>query len=359
MTIDNFSYTKISVDDFTGSYVRTNALEMRSGSIAKVDYENIVFYEDGTEKSREKDFVSVLKNQFVFTLPSGLLFPAVRYSIPGFLVFERPPITKMVEYAALPIDNLTEENFEESLRKYNLALPWQLYVAEYDPNTMLLFRVHMYFMKESLKDIDQTMYLAPLPNFYANGHLCRPLLANMDDIERYSKDLSGVMASAYDWIWNSGFNHDLMEGPLTVYHHKNNSLYDAGYLRTPPTAGWQRYMHPKDIMNIFLRWEEYTLDNILSVEWPNLSVCSVWDGEMEWFFENDAEYPYLYDEYLGHEELDSYIEDYPMKVHDLKKSFKIMMRSVFHASHSNAMMVDRFYGFKYHQRFSAYHKLAM
>ena len=38
---------------------------------------------------------------------------------------------------------------------------------------------------------------------------------SMEDIDGYSKDLSGVIASAYDWIWNSGFNHDLTEN---FYH---------------------------------------------------------------------------------------------------------------------------------------------
>ena len=45
-------------------------------------------------------------------------------------------------------------------------------------------------------------------------------IKHMEDIEKYPKDLSGVMASAYDWIWNSGFNFDITEG-ISFFLHTN------------------------------------------------------------------------------------------------------------------------------------------
>lgn len=355
MTFDSFSYTRILAEN--SSDFKKDALEIRSGSIVGVNYENVVLY-DSRADEKKQNFLSIMKRKFTQDIPSGILFPAVRYSAPGLLVFERPPTNKMIEYVSLPVDVINEENFEESVHTYNLPLPWQLYVAEYDPNTMRLFRVHMYFMKESLKASDQIMYLPPLPNFYANGNLCRPFLANMDDIERYSKDLSGVMASAYDWIWNSGFNHDLMEGPLTIYHHKNNTFYDSNYVRTPATSSWQRYLHPKDVTRVLANWEKFTLDSILTVEWPNLSVCNLWDSEVEWFFEHDPEYPYNYQDYPGYDEFEYYNDDYPIRSHDLKKNFKIMITSVVYCN-ENDTRSNRHRSLGHHQRFTTYHKSAV
>jgi hypothetical protein len=336
--------------------------EIVDGSVSGIDYNSkrhTKYYlgEGYNDESASKyeTFISRIYKLLSSDVPSGLMFPAVRYSVPGFLVFERPPVNKFVEYVDVPIDYMDKGLIERSY-KYDLSLPWQLYVAEYDPKSMLLTQVHMYFMKESLRGLDQKLYAPPLPNFFANGALCRPFLPDMEDIERYEKNLAGIMASAYDWVWNSGFNHDLVEGLMTVNYHKDNFLYDVDHQRTSPTANWHRFMHPKDVNHILSIWEKCGLDNILSVEWPNLSVTRHWDHEVEWFYNHAPEYPYQDDECFS-DNLEQYSEDYPIRVYNLCKNFEIMMRSVitsssnFIQSHHSSVLRSNFLN-----RFSIYNR---
>lgn len=347
---DSFS---CSVFNFTNAESVHEVVEMYDGTLSGINYAKKIKYKE--EDNNHKGFINGLYKNFSISLPSGLMFPAVRYSVPGLLVFERPPTNKLVEYISVPVDYINEESYER-IQSYNLALPWQLYLAEYDPKTMLLTQVHMYFMKESLRDSNQIMYMPPLPNFYANGTLCRPLLANMEDIERYDKSLSGIMVSAYDWIWNSGFNHDLMECLMTVNLHKQNTLYDSNHQRTPISASWQRHMHPKDVAKILGDWEKYTLDNIISVNWPNLSITRLWDSEIEWFYENDPEYPFQGDEYYGSDCLEEFSENYPTRLYDLPKSLKIMISSILF---NNYILTGHLHNIKasYPNRFSLYNKI--
>ena len=52
----------------------------------------------------------------------------------------------------------------------------------------------------------------------------------MEDIEKYPKDLSGIIASAYDWIWNSGFNFDITESISFFLHTKKYEQFEK-YLK--------------------------------------------------------------------------------------------------------------------------------
>jgi hypothetical protein len=342
--VDKFSYTSIHNSEKEFRY--------SDGVIQGVSFSKNL---NESSNLSLKGFYTSLYQTFNPQVSSGLLFPAVLYSAPGILIFERPPTHKLVQYIDRPVDYITEESDIES---YNLPLPWQLYIAEYDPKTMLLCKAHMYFMDESLKSPDQIMYAPPLPNFYANGSLCRPFLASMEDIEGYDKTLSGVMASAYDWIWNSGFNHDLSEVILTIYAHKHNSFYDPQYKRTLPTSSYHRHIHPKDVDNILSLWEKIPLDNILETKWPNLSVANLWDAEIEWFWENDQGYPFGDDCEEEFEDSEHYSNEYPVRTYDLKKTLSIMIRSVIESSQT-VMRANYPREVSFNSRFTIYHKLCM
>lgn len=341
---DRFSYTSIHGSDKSFNYA--------DGVIQGVSFSKDL---ENSSSLKMKSFFTSLSENFNPQIVSGLLFPAVLYHIPGLLIFERPPIQKLVQYIDRPVDYITDES---EMKSYNLPLPWQLYIAEYDPKSMLLCKAHMYFMSESLKNADQIMYAAPLPNFYANGSLCRPFLASMDDIERYDKSLSGIMASAYDWIWNSGFNHDLSENIISVYSHKNNSFYNPEYNRTPVSSSWQRHIHPKDVHNVLSMWEKISIDSILDTKWPNLSVSNLWEGEVEWFWEHDSAYPFGNDCDEEFEDSEHYSNEYPVRIYDLQKTLSIMIKSV--VEHSSTIMRANYpKEVSFHSRFNIYNKLCM
>jgi len=354
---NKFSFTKIVFHERDATYAdeRTdkNVIENRCGTLSGIDYGNQTIY-NGPQESAEKSFLSRMQRNFSTNIFSGMLFPAIRYSIPGLLVFERPPINKMIQHIDMPVDYIKDDSIKDHIHSFDIPLPWQLYIAEYNIHTMLLTKVHMYFMNESFKGCDQIMYLPPLSNFFANGALCRPYLASMEDIERYEKSLSGIMASAYDWIWNSGFNHDLVEGPLTVYSSKKSSFHDPTYVRKPATASWHRYVHPLDTINVYRTWEKRNLNNILETNWPNLSVTNLWDSEVDWFYQNAMEYPYDYAniDLPECDGLEEYAEFYPVRLHDLPKSFSIMILSVIQSS-QELFMSSRKLG--YYNRFAVYH----
>jgi len=358
---NRFDFTKIVFhdqdpdDEYGDERKDKNVVETRVGVLSDVEYGGRITYNE-LDESDENHFLLKMEKNFHAEIFSGMLFPAVRYNVPGLLIFERPPTNKMIQYVDLPIDYIKDEIIGEHTHNFDVPLPWQLYIAEYNINTMLLTKVHMYFMNQSLVNGDQTMYLPPLPNFFSNGSLCRPYLASMDDVERYEKSLSGIMASAYDWIWNSGFNHDLMEGPLTVYSSRGGTFNLPNYVRKPATQGWHRYVHPFDAISIFKHWEKRNLNNVLEIKWPNLSVTSIWDGEIEWFYENDPEYPYEHEGVSmdgGFDGLEDYSENYPIRMHDLSKSFYVMMDSIVKSSHA---LVEHGRGLSYYRRFATYHK---
>ena len=342
---NKFSYTCID-----SPYASEDSVKQYfNGTVFSSDFENTFFW-DGMQPG----FFNKLHDTFRKQPPSGLLFPAVLYNAPGVLVYERPPTHKFVEYANVTVEQIDEDFENCTVYKFNLPLPWQLYVAEYDPKTMLLYKVHMYFMSESFKTTSQIMYSPPLPNFYANGALCRPYLANMEDIERYDKTLSGIMAASYDWIWNSGFNHDLAETINSVYRNQKTSFYDPNYMRNIPTKSWHRYCHPVDLLNILRKWEAFDISNILDIKWANLSVTNLWESEIEWFYENEPDYPFNgdCDEY---ESLEEYSENIPERIEHIPKNFSIMMRSL---SMSNELVRYNRKDLSFSNRFSIYHKLS-
>jgi hypothetical protein len=343
---NRFSYTSIESSEFTTDDFPCSFNEYYDGSLFGVDFQDVSIW-----RGEKPGFFTQLSEKFNTQSPSGLLFPAILYNAPGILVFERPPTHKFIEYFDVPVDNINEDE-SYGVHTFNLPLPWQLYVAEYDPKSMLVYKVHMYFMNECFKGVDQIMYSPPIPNFYANGTLCRPFISNMEDIERYEKNLSGVMASSYDWIWNSGFNHDLSETINSTYQDNKNSFYDPNYCRHPATKSWHRYCHPTDIVNLLKKWETFDINNILSIKWSNLSVTPLWDSELEWFYENDPEYPSDEDSY-EYDSFEEYSESISTHIRDIKKSFSIMMHSV---CSENSVVYNSQKDISYANRFNLYRR---
>ena len=204
----------------------------------------------------------------------SLLFPGVRHLSPGIILFERPPTYKVVSTYNDYRDSISNQT---GTSEYYLPIPWQVYIAMYNPEDMRLVSVKMFFASNSLSSLDQTIYSPPLYNFYSNGTLCRPFFSSMEDIEKYPKDLSGVMASAYDWIWNSGFNFDITEG-ISFFLHTNKYEQFEKYLK-PETKANLTWLQNHPLQNLpsnlpsqwhvpfFKCWEEIPLSEVSSLTW--------------------------------------------------------------------------------------------
>lgn len=201
----------------------------------------------------------------------SLIFPGIRHIAENFIVFEMPPTHRHVSYQESYRDTSTGIHY----REFYIPIPWQIYIATFTDD-MRLASVQMYFSKTPLYSFDQPLYVAPIFNFYSDGTLCRPFFEKMEDIEKYSKDYSGIMASAFDWIWNSGFNWDITENISEYLFSKkfvsmkpfvssiaqsfiddmSNSLYVTNGSSSP-----------EQTRQLFSIWQQVPLENILQVDW--------------------------------------------------------------------------------------------
>ena len=225
---------------------------------------------------------------------SNFIIPGLRHLTPGIVVFERPPCHKIVS-----VDQDFRDNIGESTKstEYYVPLPWQVYVAAYNPFDMRLTSVKMFFAASSLVSPHQELYCPPLFNFYSNGTLCRPFFSSMNDIEKYSQDVSGIIASAYDWVWNSGFNYDITENIAEFLFKKKfhcfkeymitpDALKAYEYLENNSINGYVRPLPTSHLDNFFRCWQEVPLEKASSLSWSYYS-------DKEFFYQEESSMSYL------------------------------------------------------------------
>jgi len=213
----------------------------------------------------------------------SLIHPGVRHLSENILVFEMPPAYRHLSYQ----ESYREATDSRQYHDYYLPIPWQIYIATMTPQ-MRLASVQMYFSKTPLYSLDQRLYVPPIFNFYSDGSLCRPFFESMDDIEKYPKDYSGIMASAFDWIWNSGFNWDITEN---IYEYIFNDKYKSMIpLINSPTLSEtilkefsqnkiNHFLHgfkitPAAARILFKLWQQVPLERILEVDWNSFCIYS-------------------------------------------------------------------------------------
>ena len=223
------------------------------------------------------DFVtSFTKNNYIVK-DTGIMPPGLLYATKKFIVFEKPPCYENLSVIYKQVDNINYDSDEETI--YRIPVPWQLYIVKYQEANRdgelhyYTTDVRMYFMKTSLMDPDQEMFMVPIPNFYSNGDLCRPFFSDMDDVEGYPKDFAGVIQSAYDWIWNSGTNLDLTETVAKYYSFyqdkKDNTILEKIPHQPFSSSVNKEAYYVSDIFieNFFKAWEKFDLHQISSINW--------------------------------------------------------------------------------------------
>jgi hypothetical protein len=217
--------------------------------------------------------------------PTGIMPPGVLAVTNNFVIFERPPEFKNVFIIPSVVSDMREGgNYsDDSIFMYRLPLPWQLYIVHYNTastsegTAYYTTDVRMHFMDSNLSSFDQNVYSVPLPNFYSNGNLCRPMFASMDEIERYPKSITGVIQSAYDWIWNNGTNLDLTESVVQyivqMYSQDiKNTVFGKSFEYFPVSVASGSYYTSMGNIDKFLKeWEKYSLEEVLHLFWPQNS----------------------------------------------------------------------------------------
>ena len=148
---------------------------------------------------------------------------------------------------------------------------------------MYTYEVRMFFMKTSLTSVDQELFLPSLPNFYTNAMLCPPTMDKMEDVDRYPKNHAGIIQCAYDWVWNSGTNHDLTEACLhvplqltqdnSILKHVPQLIYDNYFIyNNIINSHHSRYSaNHKQVVHLLTAWEKSSLSEVCDFSWPNIS----------------------------------------------------------------------------------------
>ena len=192
---------------FVGNMGRSNSLDCISfahNSIYGNAQTEVLYFESSENKKLINDIIGVQSYN-----ASGLIPPGLVSLGRNVLIFENPPTNKLISHHPIDRDSINDEDEPDS---YYLPVPWQTYICIFNDDYVLL-DTYMFYSRDAISKIgfDQPVYAPVLPNFFGNGQLCRPFYPTLDDVDRYSKDISGVIASAYDSIWNSGWNLDLYE----------------------------------------------------------------------------------------------------------------------------------------------------
>ena len=237
----------LNLGNFVGNMGRSNSLDCVSftqNSTYTSSQTQPLYFESNEHKKTINSIIG-----FKTYNDSGLIPPGLVSLGKNILIFENPPTNKLLSHHSTERDSIEDDSEPDT---YYLPIPWQIYVCLFNDEYSLL-DTYMFYSRDAISKMGfgEPVYAPVLPNFFGNGQLCRPFYPNMDDVDKYSKDISGVIASAYDSIWNSGWNLDLYE-TLNEYFLLFNSsrLIDAD---TGPTDHAKKNLNPilRDSLDLF------------------------------------------------------------------------------------------------------------
>ena len=257
---------------------------------------------DSSSTNQEDVIIKFIKQMDKTKVDSGLLPPGLRLTIPGLIIFERPPSMQLVQYQNMTLEQMDNmehgyedededcPEYDDTIHSYYIPVPWQLYIATYSTNPASMYRVtdvRMYFMNTPLNHPDVKLYAPYIPNFFADGHLCSPMFEDSYEVDRYPQDLSGVMASAFDWIWNTGFNADLIECiEQTIVQCKDKNPVVHNFLVEYHEN--KRYRYLSRHLAFYKYLSELSIHEITSLEWANPAYCSHFNNELRIVYNNDT-----------------------------------------------------------------------
>lgn len=284
----DYNFIRTSLDNSNGEEI-CSQVKYTSSYVTKVNQtgSKVNLPEEKNSTSSLEPFVDFFNSIYLNKIPlrknTGILPPGLLYLTNEYVIFERPPCYQNVSIIPRQMDDIEYRRKEEIL--YRLPIPWQLYFVKYssveteDGIDLYTSDVKMFFTSGPVASFEDNIYLAPLTNFYTNGDLCRPIYSQMEDIERYTKDVAGVIKAAYDWVWNSGTNFDLTSCVVQYYmqmrDQKDVSIFNksedkaAQYENTRKFHFGSYYCNLTELNYLYLLWEKFDLDEVINLNWPN------------------------------------------------------------------------------------------
>jgi hypothetical protein len=256
------------------------------------------------------DLIQLENTSTLLSSSQELIFPGLKYIYKNHIVYERPPTYKLINCYSSYLEQIDGST---KLHSYYIPIPWQLYIAEFDDSTNRVTNVRMYFMNSPLYSEDQILYLPPILNFYVNGQLCRPFFSSLDDIEKYTPDISGIISSSYDWVWASNFNLDLTETISSIYSQNKPVEISSQFTE----SSFRHYrLNMFHVHHTYSFLEKLSLNEVTSFIWPNPAYNQSFQNDSisvdrfelasEYISNNDL---YDEDEHGSYEEFVEYIID--------------------------------------------------
>jgi hypothetical protein len=176
----------------------------------------------------------------------GFLPSMVRYlsNDRKIIVYERQP--EIIDVSFAPHTKKTiEENPKTALRdtkSYSVLIPWQVFVIVLNDSNIPI-HIRLFARKSPLETLNDQVFSMPLPNLYANGMVCTPI---MDSISQVNvQNIGEAIQVAYQMFWSSGFNYDLLNA-IQIYHQHGSFIRDSQI--APIGADW--------VIQFFEIWEQ-------------------------------------------------------------------------------------------------------
>lgn len=185
-------------------------------------------------------------------IETGILPPIVKYLSPSGrnIILERPPQVITLNYYGVIKDKI---NKETTLQQFDIPLPWTVYGITLDDNYQPL-DIYVYAARRPIQGLSDKLFVLPITNCELSGKFCAPL-----DTARKVSSIGEAINMAYSAVWSSNFNLDITENLEEGFNNWMPKLIFNG-------RGNRKSMENLKISNFYKRWEEFTIDEILSVE---------------------------------------------------------------------------------------------
>lgn len=285
---------------------------------------------------------------------TGLLPPGVVAMDDCVVIFEAPPRMVNVEFYSVPRDYIQSD---QKLHSAYIPVPWQAYVIIHDKDYNLI-DTYMYYTKYPISQYgyNQPTFLPVLPNFYSNGLLCRPFYSSANDVNMYSKDVSGVIAAAYDAVWNSGWNMDLVDTifdfysdlrKLNFYGRKDMVDYFSSHqvdfmsriTSSPGVTFSSRETAFFNYVNLIKDLNQY---DALHLIYPIVSFAHTRSAYVEQLKERFTEeyYSDSDEEYFDEDDLSSYVDDNILEIFSNPSTFSQILSYILESRYDDFYIID-------------------
>lgn len=179
------------------------------------DFKESALYEHykTLEKAKIGSFQTYCENDFLKTIDLtnlssnvGFMSPAVRYVdiANRFMIFESLPTYRKISVSSQRRAYVKPSN----TNIYNIAVPWQVYLAWFDIKMNLII-LKAYYSKGPIENLNHQLYSIPMYNVYANGKICLPKHSTL--ISKMQKDYSDLIINSIEDFWLGSFNTDLWD----------------------------------------------------------------------------------------------------------------------------------------------------